>query len=239
MGMTHSYGTGIWELTVLLSLVGGYAYWRVADRTRFGLGLYAGFCLCFGWTWLFDMPFLLNLSFNPAAVGGFVWAGHWEPLWTAFSYAALGAPMVWYNVAHARITARFGLWRYPLLAYGVAIPVQFYEGGYGVGLLGIERYHWRPGFLLLNIPWTNGVLLVPLMIGFAMLFIDAMRSLIPPGELPPVPSPHWRSGWLGTGRAAGFGAGFAAPQAGFYLTFLVMMPLLQRFQPWLTPSAPP
>jgi hypothetical protein len=238
MGLIRSHGTEIWEFTVLLSVLGGYAYWHSADRTRFGLGLYMGFSICFGWTWLFDMPFLLNLSFNPAAAGGFVWAGHWEPLWTAFSYAALGAPMVWYNVTHARITARFGLWRSPLVAYGIAIPVQFYEGSYGIGFLGIEHYHWRPSFLALNVPWTNGAVLVPLMIGFAMLFTDALRSFIPAGELPPVPSLPRRFRWSGAGRPASFAAGFAAPQAGFYLTFLAMMPLLQHLQPWLAPSAP-
>jgi hypothetical protein len=137
------------------------------------------------------------------------------------------------------MAARFGLWRYPLVAYGVAIPVQFYEGSYGIGLLGIERYHWRPSFLVLNVPWTNAALLVPLMIGFAMLFIDAIRSFMPPDELPPVHSPPRHSSWFGAGRPASFVAGFAAPQAGFYLTFLLMMPLLQHLQPWPAPTALP
>jgi hypothetical protein len=227
-------GIRTWEVTVLIMFLYGLWYWYRYSRTRFTLGLFLGYCLCFGWTWLFDTPLFLDLTFHPESFGGWVWAGHWEPLWTAFSYAALAQPMLWYLRHHERLHAKLGRMFYPIFAYVTSLLVMVYEGLFGVELLGVETYHWKDKHIYFGVPWTNTVLLVPLFLLLPMLFINAARSVLSQAGQPITEKPEGGSHRMAlfAGNSASFLLGFAAPQAGLYCTFVIMMPFLDWLQPW-------
>ena len=171
-------GVRIWELSVLGSVIFSFWYWWMFARTKFTLGIYLGFTLCFGWTWLYDMPFILRLTNPPESYGGFTFGGHWEPLWTAFSYCALALPILLCLGYKDWLQAKLGVWRHPVIAFGAGIGIMFYEGCYGVLLLKIETYHWKPEFILGGVPLTNTFIFVPLLIALPILFAESFGRLI-------------------------------------------------------------
>ena len=226
-------GIRIWEWSVLGSVIFSFLYWLKFSRTKFTLGIYLGFTLCFGWTWLYDMPFLLRLSNPPESFGGFTFGGHWEPLWTAFSYCALALPIMLCLGYRDWLQKKMGVWRHPIIAFTTGILIMFYEGGYGVLLLNVETYHWRPEFIIGGVPWPNTFIFVPLLIALPILFAESFGKLIAAaGDIAFTDPKTARSLPLGIGSWSSFWMGFAIPQVAMYINFIVLLTLLDHLQPW-------
>lgn len=229
----EAYGIRIWEFTVLGSVLFSYWYWAKFARTKFTLGIYVGFTLCFGWTWLYDMPFILRLTNPPESYGGFHVGGHWEPLWTAFSYCALALPILVCLGYREALQRKLGVWRHPIIAFAAGIAIMLYEGGLGVILLKIETYHWKPEHILCGVPWTNTFIFVPLLVALPILLAESFAKLIArTGEVAFTDPSSARDLPLASGSWPAFWMGFAIPQVAMYINFLVLLFLLDYLQPW-------
>lgn len=154
----------IWEASAAVMALSSLLHWYHFRRRKFLLGIYLGYRPPFGWTRCVDQFFFLRLDFHPASFGGFEIAGHWEPFWTAISYTALGIPAIHYLIHRESLKARFGT--YSLVPYLVVIPVAilFCEGLWGCVILRVQNYNWRPERLVWMKPWSNSLILEPLML---------------------------------------------------------------------------
>jgi hypothetical protein len=222
----------IWETSVFVMAFSGLLYWYYFGRTKFLLGIYLGYASSFGWTWVVDQFFFLRLDFHPASFGGFEIAGHWEPLWTAISYTALGIPAIHYLVHRENLKAKLG--NYSLVPYLVAAStaIMFYEGLWGCTTLHVQSYNFRPEHLVWGKPWSNTILLEPLMLILPIFLANNVVASLPQkGPDAALPSRNGDSPVL-SGRWSHFWMGFCAVQTGLYGMVIFMVTFLGWLQPW-------
>jgi hypothetical protein len=150
-------------------------------------------------------------------------------------YTALGIPAIHYLIHRDGLKARFGAYSLAPSLIVIPIAILFYEGLWGCVILRVQSCNWRPEHLIWMKPWSNSLILEPLMLILPIFFANqAAEALKMTGFESPLPT------WGGKGGATlvlvekwtSFWLGFCTVQTGLYGMVAFVIAFLNWIQPW-------
>ena len=234
----HTYQLRVFEIFLVVVNLQALKFWYDHFRTKLTLGVLTAYMLAYGWAWFADLPFFLNMDFDPRFYGGYTFYGHWEPAWAGLGWTTLGLPLM-HMMKNRESFRRFcgNSWAiYVVYWLGVSMSTTLMQLVFQM-LGGMEYAYWKTEHLVFNIPWVIVFFMDPLMIMLPMFFIHHAEKLVAQVERQ-VPSKEGRivkstieSAWTEAGWATFF-VGIAAVNSGLYFMFCLLIPMVAYVDPW-------
>jgi hypothetical protein len=227
------------EVFIIVMNFQALKFWYDNFRTKLTLGVLVAYGLAYGWAWFADLPFFLNMDFDPRFYGGFTIYGHWEPWWAGLGYMTLGLPLLHMMSNRENLSKVFGnTWAvYAVYWVGCSVSTTIVQVLFQL-LGGMEYFYWKPGHLFFGCPWLVVFFMDPMMVMLPMFFISEAEKLNAQAEAarnPPkdgrIVTSNIEDAWA-RGSWSSFCIGIAAVNSGLYFMFCILVPLVAYVDPW-------